>query len=91
MMLAIANAVTSFITYISFAVIGDKAIRELKWRYLKAILTKEMEWFDQQNVNELPSGVFTNLTEIENALGSEISFIITAFTACISSVGYSFY
>jgi ABC-type multidrug transport system fused ATPase/permease subunit len=90
-MLGLASAVTSFLTYVCFAIIGDKVVRELKWRYLKAILTKEMEWFDQQNVNELPSEVFTNLTEIENALGSELSFIIMAFTSCISGIGYSFY
>ena len=71
-LLAVTNAIAAFITYISFAIIGDKVVRELKWRYLKAILTKEMDWFDQQNVNKLPSEVFTNLTEIENALGTEI-------------------
>jgi ABC-type multidrug transport system fused ATPase/permease subunit len=80
--------VTSFITYVCFFVIGDKVVRELKWRYLKAILTKEMEWFDKQNVNELPSEVFTNLTEIENALGSEISFITIVIAAFILGIGY---
>jgi ABC-type bacteriocin/lantibiotic exporter with double-glycine peptidase domain len=72
LLLGIGIGTASFLTYISFAIIGDKVVRELKWRYLKAILTKEMEWFDQRNVNELPSEVFTNLTEIETALGSEL-------------------
>jgi ABC-type multidrug transport system fused ATPase/permease subunit len=88
---SLSVAATSFQCYLSFAVVGNKVVSELKWRYLKAILTKDMEWFDQHNVNKLPSEVFTNLTETENALGAELGFVITAFTSCVCGVGFSFY
>jgi ABC-type multidrug transport system fused ATPase/permease subunit len=90
-MASLAIAATSFQCYLSFAFIGNKVVSELKWRYLKAILTKDMEWFDHQNVNKLPSEVFTNLSETEAALGAELGFVITAATCCVCGIAFSFY
>ena len=72
--------------------IGTKIVTELKWRYLKAVLSQETEWFDSQNVEELPSEIHANMKEVQGAAGRTIAFIahstgimITGFFICFSS------
>jgi ABC-type multidrug transport system fused ATPase/permease subunit len=66
---------TAMIYSFCFSMIGAKIINELKWRYLKAILSQESEWFDQRNLEELPSEIHANLKEVQGATGRTIAFI----------------
>ena len=58
--------------------------------YLKAILTKDTEWFESQSLEELPTKVYTYLNEIENSSGKTFGFIIYSVSAWISGIVYAF-
>jgi ABC-type multidrug transport system fused ATPase/permease subunit len=83
--------ITTIMSYCSFSLVGAKVNYELKYRYLKSILTKDEEWYESQNVSQLPTQVFTNLTEAENASGVTVSFIIVSAATMIAGVATMFY
>ena len=58
--------------------------------YLKAILTKDTEWFESQSLEELPTKVHTYLNEIENSSGKTLGFIIYSVTAWIAGIVFAF-
>lgn len=64
---------------------------ELKWRYLKALMLKDVAWYDKQNINELPTEVYINLEAVERASGLTIGFIMFSISACITGLGAAFY
>ena len=70
--LATIGGVTSYIFWMAFIVIGLKISYELKWRYLKAVLSQDWAWYDSQNIEELPTQINVNISEIENASGKNI-------------------
>lgn len=88
---AIIVFVSTTIAYISFSLIGIKTKYEIKWRYLKAILTKDAEWYESRNVNQLPSEVFTNLNEVQNATGIAIALILISSASIVAGVASMFY
>jgi ATP-binding cassette, subfamily B (MDR/TAP), member 1 len=78
MIIGLHVAAMAMIYSFCFSMIGAKIINELKWRYLKAILSQETEWFDQRNVEELPSEIHANMKEVQGATGRTIAFIFHA-------------
>lgn len=67
---------TVWIHYMCFSLIGKKILSELKWRYLKAILSQDQEWFDSKDLDSLPTEVNANLCEVEGSTGRVLSFLI---------------
>ena len=84
-------ATTCFIYCVCFYILGNKICYELKWRYLLAILSQEQEWFAQRDVDELPTEVYTNLTEIEKATGKSVAFIIYSLSVAVGGLAITFY
>lgn len=83
--------IASIISFVSFSLVGSKTNYEIKWRYLKALLTKDAEWYECRNVNQLPSEVYTNLSEAQNATGVGISFILLSIATMITGIATMFY
>ena len=71
--------------------IGAKISYELKWRYLKAVLSQDCNWYERQNIEELPTQINVNITEVENATGKTTGFIIYSLGAFIGGIGLSFF
>ena len=53
---------------------------------MKSILTKDWNWYEENDVKSLPFHVNSNLAEVENATGRTIAFICYAITIYISSL-----
>ena len=60
-------------------------------RYLKALLVQEAEWYEKQNVEQLPSKVNSELKDIEIGSGKSVGFIIFAFSMSTSAYVASFF
>ena len=80
-----------YIFCIIFIIIGAKISYELKWRYLKAVLSQDWNWYERQNIEELPTQINVNITEVENATGKTIGFIIYSVGAFVGGFGFSFF
>lgn len=53
---------TSFLMFaVIFDIISKKIGYEVRWRYMKAVLTQEAAWYDEKNINELPTVINTSV------------------------------
>ena len=66
-------------------------LQEYKARYLKALLLQEIEWYDSQNIAELPSKVNAQLKDIEYGSGKSVGFIIFSISLTTAAFIASFY
>ena len=57
------------IFFMWFHLVGQKICYEVKSRYMKALLVQDNNWYDEQNLEKLPTIVHTNLNELENSAG----------------------
>ena len=73
--------ISCLIFFVCLHLVGQKVSYEFRWRYMKSILTKDSEWFEDHNLEELPTQIHTNLNEIENSSGKTIGFITYSITA----------
>jgi ABC-type multidrug transport system fused ATPase/permease subunit len=64
---------------------------ELKWRYLQALMLKDVSWYDRQDVNQLPTEVYINLEAVERASGITVGFIMFSVSACTTGLIAAFY
>ena len=85
--------ISCWMFFVCFHLVGQKVSYEIRWRYMKSILTKDVfflstEWFEDRSLEELPTKVHTNLNEVENSSGKTIGFIIYSISAWISGVVY---
>ena len=79
-----------YIFCLLFTIIGAKISYELKWRYFKAILSQNWNWYESQNIEELPTQISVNITEVENATGKTTGFILFSVGAFIGGFCCSF-
>ena len=89
--LALLGGTWWYIFCMMFIVIGAKISYELKWRYLKAVLSQDWAWYEAQNIEELPTQINVNMTEIENATGKTSGFILFSIGAFFAGIGISFF
>lgn len=68
-----------------------KIAYEVKWRYMKALLSQDEEWYDQINCNELPSEINSNVAEIRGAIGKIIVWWLYSVGHAVGSIIVSFY
>ena len=74
LMVAGVLVVCSSIFVTCFHLVGQKVVYEIRWRYIRAILTKDTEWFESRNLEEIPSSIHANLIDIENGSGKQLDF-----------------
>ena len=77
---------TIFVTW--FHLVGQKVVFEIRWRYLKALLTKDSEWYEERNIEEIPSIIYTNLIDIESGSGKTVGFLIYSFSWFFTAIMY---
>ena len=73
-----------------FHLIGQKICYEVKSRYMKALIVQDNNWYDEQNMEKLPTIVHTNLNEHENSTGKNFGFVIYSLSCFSSGIVYSF-
>ena len=52
---------------------------------MKALLTKDLKWYEENDPKELPYLINMNLSEVEQAIGKRLGFICFAISNCFSS------
>ena len=87
----IGSAFFGYMYFYCFYTIGQKTVYEYKWRYLKALLQQETEWYDERNAEELPSIVNSELKDIEFGSGKAFGFILFATSLMFANYAASFY
>jgi len=75
---------------VCFYIFGFKVSYELEWRYLKAILSQDEEWFETKNMESLPTEFYTNVAGVEAATGRSVAFVFYFVSACLSGVAITF-
>ena len=58
---------------------------------LKSVLSQDCNWYERQNIEELPTQINVNITEVENATGKTTGFIIYSMGAFIGGICLSFF
>ena len=58
---------------------------------MKAVLTQEQEWYDNINVEELPTQLNTNLAEIEAGTGIKLATVFYTFGIAFGATSLCFY
>ena len=89
--LAGIGGVCWYIFCLIFIIIGAKISYELKWRYFKAVLSQDWNWYERQNIEELPTQINVNVTEVENATGKTTGFILYSIGAFLGGLWGSFF
>jgi ATP-binding cassette, subfamily B (MDR/TAP), member 1 len=90
LVVAVGAFISSFVFWACFYIVGIKVSYEFKWRYFKAILKQDTEWYDSQSLNELPTEFHINITEIESSTGRTAAFIIYSIFSLAAGVGVAF-
>lgn len=88
---AVVIFISSSIFNILFTLIGQKLSYEFKWRYLKALMTKDSAWYDSKDVNKLCAEIFIDCDSIQNGIGYPLGFFIFNVGASIAGIIVSFY
>ncbi|CAI2363387.1 unnamed protein product [Moneuplotes crassus] len=88
--IAVMSFFANFTHYVCFTMVGQKLGFELKWRYLRAILRQDTNWFESQNIEGIPSTFHKNMKEIETGLGRCVGFIIYAIGSYLCGIGITF-
>jgi len=66
--------------------VGQKVAYEFKWRYLRALLLQDKQWFDDVQVEKLPTEFHYNLDAIEDAAGKSVGVILTGVGSLVSGL-----
>jgi len=59
-------------------------VYEFKWRYLRALLLQDKQWYDTVKVEKLPTEFHYNLETIQDAAGKSMGVIIYGIGCCVS-------
>ena len=74
----------------SLHLVGQKVVYEVRLKYIRAILTKDSEWFEERNLEAIPSTIHTHLIDIENGSGKTVGFLIYSLSSFFFGVMYGF-
>ncbi len=53
---------------------------------MKAVLTQDEAWFDENNSEELPTRINSNIIEIEQATGKQLGILIYGIGNALGSI-----
>ena len=57
---------------------------------MKAVLTQDEEWYEEINVEELPTRINSNIMEIENSTGKELGLTVYGIGNALGGIGRIF-
>ena len=90
----ISGAVTfvgSVMAYFFFGLISTRCLRNLKKKYLEAILSQEQGWFDSINVYEFSSKIQAQLEYIELGMSDQVVKNVVPACTAIASLIFGFF
>ena len=90
----VSGAVTFFgsvMAYFFFGLISTRCLRNLKKKYLEAILSQEQGWFDSTNVYEFASKIQAQLEYIELGMADQVVKNVVAVCTAIASLIFGFF
>ena len=79
-----------FIFCFWFYIVGFRLAYEFKWRYIKAILQQDVEWYESQDTNEIPSKYNTHIADVEASSGRNVALMIFGVGCLFSGILWSF-
>jgi hypothetical protein len=65
-----------FVSLTLFELVSKKLTYEMKWRSIKAILSQEVEWYDSQQLEILPTTINDQISQIEIMSGTELAYVV---------------
>ena len=84
--ISILQFVSSATFFFCFYIVGYKLVYEFKWRYLRALLLQDKQWYDTVQVEKLPTEFHYNLETIQDAAGKSMGIIIYGIGCCVSGI-----
>ena len=64
----------------TFNTVSEKIAKRLRQDYFKALVYKDVSFFDAQKVGDLTSGLNSDIQVIQNVLGTNISMFVRGMT-----------
>ena len=61
--------ISTTIFFFCFYIVGNKVAYEFKWRYLRALLLQDKQWYDSVQLEKLPTEFHYNIESIEDTAG----------------------
>ena len=80
---------SSAIFFFCFYIVGNKVAYEFKWRYLRALLLQDKQWYDSVQVEKLPTEFHYNIEIIKDASGKSIGVILNGIGSLIIGIIFS--
>jgi len=80
-----------FISYSSFQLLAEKVAIDLRAKYLRALMSQEVAFFEMNNVESMPSDMGQYFNTISLGIGESYSAIIQAFGTFLGGFAMSFY
>jgi hypothetical protein len=65
-----------FVSLTLFELVSKKLTYEMNWRSIKAILSQEVEWYDSQQLEILPTTINDQISQIEIMSGTELAYVV---------------
>jgi ATP-binding cassette subfamily B (MDR/TAP) protein 1 len=71
--------------------VGERQTQRLRERYVKAVLSQEIAWFDCFGANELATKVAELCGKVQDGLGRKVGDLIQYSTQVVASLVIGFY
>lgn len=89
--LGVLSLVAGYFQVTYWATAGERQAQKFRERYVRAILSQEIGWFDKQGTSELSTKLTDLAGKIQDGMGRKIGDLIFNLVQFISSVVVSFY
>jgi hypothetical protein len=74
--LGTAMLLSMLVSLTLFELVSKNLTYELKWRSIKAILSQEVEWYDSQQLEILPTTINDQISQIEVMSGLDLAYAV---------------
>ena len=89
--ICIASYFTSYIGYACMQISAERLSFKLRARYLASLMTQEIKFFEEQEVEALPSKISEYFTHIADGGGEKMGQVISTAGATVSGITISLY
>lgn len=89
--LGIAVWVTAYIYYSLMQQLAETIAIDLRGKYLRALMKQEVAYFEQNNVESMPSDIGQYFTQVSKGIGESYAGLIVSVGTFLGGIGISFY
>ena len=83
---SLAIFITSYLGYALLQIAAEKVSFKLRARYMASLMRQEVEYFEQQQVEALPSKLAENFTNISNGSGEKCGQLLSTAGATVTGI-----